>query len=359
MSTPFIKTPALFGWAGQDSANRAYDLIGDQFPHFFIAAQTTPTDRRRVVLWDAAKKVNSGHHLPTFRQAVGDCVSQGAANAIDYLSCVQIIQGTAQKYRPAYQPYIYGISRHQVGQDQLGPDRDGQHGGSNGIWAANGMKQYGVLWSDYDGVPPYSGQVAVRWGNSGPPDPFVKYASQFKLGNAARVTNYTQVRDALANWYPVTVASHRGFAMKLRQDRGRSWGVPQGQWQHQMVFIGVDDDPARPGVYCLNSWGEDAFGPPADDAPPGGFWIDAEVVDEMAGVGDSWALSQFEGYPEQKLDFMLIGNQAAAQDGDPSNLLIGPQKLELRPHRAPLYRGRKPVKRPDEKVARKRGRSRK
>ena len=337
MST--LKVPAKFGWAGSDSAKKAWDAIGESFPHFFISGQTQATQNIKIHLWDAAKKVNGGQHLPTFYQEIGDCVSMGASNGVNYLSCVQIAQGAAQKYRPCFQPYVYGISRVQIGGGTLWGD------GSHGVWAADGLRKYGVLWADEVGVPAYSGQVAKRWGaRPGPPQNFIDSASKFKLGNAARVTNYTQVRDALANWYPVTVASDRGFRMQLRTDKGKSWGVPSGTWGHQMVFIGVDDDPARPGCYCLNSWGADAFGTPADDAPPGGFWVDAEVVDYMTGMGDSFAFSQFEGFPEQKLDFMLIGSETATGEdpgiGDPSSMLIGPQSLK--PYNAPFYRGPKP-----------------
>lgn len=341
MSTTTV--PAPFGWAGIDTAKRAWDDIGHLFPHFFIAGQSQATQTVKVHLWDAAKKVNGGQHLPTFYQQTGDCVSMGASNGVDYLSCVQIVQGAAQKYRPCYQPYIYGISRHQIGGDRLGYAAGScvNEGGSVGVWAVAGLKQYGCLWADEPGVPPYSCQVATRWGNSGPPQNFIDMASKYKLGNAAKVTNYTQVRDAIANWYPVTVSSDRGFRMRLQEDKGKSWGVPSGTWGHQMCFIGVDDDPARPGCYCLNSWSASAFGPPADDAPPGGFWVDAEVVDYMVGMGDSFAISQFNGFPEQKLDFMLIGDDDATNTeagyGDPSNMLIGPQSLK--PQSAPFYRG--------------------
>ena len=95
--------------------------------------------------------------------------------------------------------------------------------------------------------------------------------------------------------------------MAGKADRGKLWGVKSGVWNHQMCFIGVDDDSARPGAYCMSSWGPWVHGKPVDDAPPGGFWVDAEVVEEMVSQQDSYAYSQFEGFPEQKLDFMLIG----------------------------------------------------
>src|SRR3954470_24100472 len=101
MSDTIIRVPAQFGWAGQDEASKAWEAIGESFPDFFISGQTQPSQAVKVHLWAAAKKINGGKHLPTFYQQIGDCVSMGAANAIDYLSCVQIVQGAAQKFRHA------------------------------------------------------------------------------------------------------------------------------------------------------------------------------------------------------------------------------------------------------------------
>jgi hypothetical protein len=255
------------------------------------------------VLWDYARRAGGGEHLPTYRQEVGDCVSMGAANAVNYLACMEIVRlGDRERFRPAHQPFIYGVSRVQIGGGRLGSSD-----GSLGIWAADGVRRYGVLAADDDGVPRYSGRLARQWGQPpGPPDRFLQSARPHVLKSTAPVTRYEQVRDALANGYPVTVASMQGFRMRPVVSGGKHWGVPASQWAHQMCFVGVDDDPARPGCYCLNSWGADAHGSPADDAPPGGFWVDAAVVDRMVRQNDSFAFSQFEGFPEQRLDFRLI-----------------------------------------------------
>lgn len=291
-----------FGWAGPDSAKRELDKIGSSFPKFFIKAQQSPTDGRRVVLWDFAKKA-LGVHIPTLFQLIGDCVSEGAANAVQYLQTTEIIRlKQPERYRPIFQPYIYGVSRVLIGKGQINLNEDG----SLGIWAAQGVRKYGVLAADEAGVPKYSEDIARSWGKSGPPQNFVTVAQNHLIQSVAKVNRYNLVRDAIANGYPVTVASNRGFKMAGVPNRGKLWGIPEGEWPHQMVFIGVDDDGARPGCYCLNSWGPNAHGTPVDDAPPGGFWVDAEVVEYMVSQDDSWAYSQFDGFPEQNLDFMLI-----------------------------------------------------
>lgn len=291
---------ARFGWAGQDVAEKAFAKYEDAFPKFFISGQTEATDGKRMVLWEFSQKV-LGHHIPTFYQQIGDCVSMGASNAMEYLQCVEIAKlGDHEKYRPIFQPYIYGISRVKIGGGSIRGD------GSVGVWAAQGIREYGVIPADEPGVPAYSGDVARDWGRKGPPADFINLGKKHLLKSTAKVTNYPMVRDALVNGYPVTVASNRGFRMTGSIDKGKLWATPYGVWNHQMCIIGVDDDPKRPGCYIINSWGENAHGKPADDAPPGGFWVDANVIESMVKQNDSFAFSQFDGFPEQDLDFILI-----------------------------------------------------
>lgn len=294
---------ARHGWLGQDAARRAFEQLADRFAPFFVAGQTRSSEGRRLALWDFARQV-TGRHLPTFRQEIGDCVSMGAANAVNYLACMEIArQHDRERYRPAYPPYLYGISRVQIGGGRL-DDGDG----SLGVWAADGVRRHGVLAADEPGVPPYSGNVAREWGRRpGPPAQLIAQAQPHCVRSTAPVRTYAQVRDAIVNGYPVTVASTVGFRMRPMVDRNKHWGVPAGSWAHQMCLVGCDDDDARPGCYCINSWGPDAHGKPADDAPPGGFWIDASVVERMVGQDDSFAYSQFDGFPEQELDFHLVG----------------------------------------------------
>lgn len=301
---PRITPPdARFGWLGAEAAKRAVEAIGPTMAPFAIAGALETNSGQRVVLWDFARSVQRGRHLPCWRQEVGDCVAMGAANAIDYLACMEIARlGQRERYRRAFPPFIYGVSRMQIGGGRLG-----NGDGSLGVWAADAVRKFGTIACDERDVPAYSGEVARTWGRKpGVPKPLLEIAKPHCLQSTALVSTYEQTRAALANGYPVTVASGRGFRMEPRVAGGKSWGVPAGQWSHQMCFVGVDDDGRRPGCYCLNSWGESAHGMPADDAPPGGFWVDAEVVDAMVGQGDSWAYSQFDGFPAQRLNFSTL-----------------------------------------------------
>ena len=311
-----VTPPALrFGHLGIEQARKVLDRIGDQFPPFFIAGQKNAADRTRVVLWELSRQANGGEHFPTLAQQRGSCVGHGKCNAEWYLMAVERLRlGEPEAVVMPYEPYGYGCSRVQVGGGRLRGD------GSLGVWAADAARKFGVLRSDTAGLPPWEtregrhgatvvfpGDVDKRWGDKpGPPTEYLDAGREHLVRSTALVTTYPQVRDALANGYPVTVASNRGFRMRPAVDKGKHWGKPAGSWAHQMCLIGIDDDSRRPGVYCLNSWGPDAHGPPADDAPPGGFWIDADVCDAMVRQGDSWAFSQFDGFPEQDLDFNVL-----------------------------------------------------
>lgn len=291
----------LCGWAGPEHARRAWDELGRRFPEFRITGQPSSSAGKRLVLWDFARRVTGGH-LPNYRQEIGDCVSFGAKNAVQYLTCVQIAQGSREEFHHVFPPFIYGTSRHDIGGDRLGSSD-----GSLGVWAAEAVKKFGVLFADDNGVPAYSGRVASAWGSrSGPPRDSYDLARDNPVRSCAKVTTYAQVRDALANGYPVTVASNQGFALQGRDSGGKCWGVPQGAWAHQMCLIGVDDAADRPGCYCLNSWGEALWPHQPDGAPPGGFWVDARIVERMVGQDDSFAYSQFDGFPAQKLDHLLL-----------------------------------------------------
>ena len=59
---------------------------------------------------------------------------------------------------------------------------------------------------------------------------------------------------------------------------------------------------ARPGACFFQSWGPtQPTGPLTLDQPGNSFWVDRDVVESMIAAGDSWSISQFEGYPGQEL----------------------------------------------------------
>ena len=307
----------LMGWAGEAEAAKARSELKGRFKQFKISGQPQASSAGKVVkLWDAAKLVNGGEHLPTLRQEIGDCVAFGYTAALQYLQCVAIANGAADEYHPIFPPYHYACGRVIIGRGQIrGPD------GSVGSWQADAVQEYGCIPATAGGLPEYSGQVARQWATRKPADEYMKIGREHLVKSAAPINSYAEARDALANGYPVPVCSNRGFEMRARASGGKHWGTPSGQWAHCMCFIAVDDTVDCPSfagggkgaLYLLNSWGPDAHGAPADDAPPGGFWVSAKVADQMLKQDDSFALSNFTGFPAQDLQWVIpIGRRRAA-----------------------------------------------
>lgn len=297
----------LMGWAGPEEAKKAWSEVKGKYKPFNISGAAQPSAGKVVKLWDAAKSVNNGEHLPTFRQLIGDCVGAGHKQALDYLQCVKAAIGEAE-YKPIFSPYHYACGRVIIGRGQIrGPD------GSVGAWQVEALKEYGAINCDEEGLPAYNESVIRAWAVKKPATKYLDIGKTHLLGEAAQVTTYAEARDAIANGYPVTVCSNRGFQMRPRVEGGKHWGIPSGEWNHCMCFIAVDDTVTCPSfagggkgaLYLLNSWGPDAHGQPADDAPPGGFWISSKIAESMLKQEDSFALSGFAGFPAQDLQWVI------------------------------------------------------
>jgi hypothetical protein len=252
-----------------------------------------------VLLYQCVEKVAGSFHVRL--QTIGDCVSMGAACAVDTLKATEIvIKGDLEEWiGDTATEDIYGGSRIQIGNGQLG-----YGDGSVGAWAAQYVSTYGTLVrKNYGSVDltTYDGERARRWGNPGAgcPRDLLVFAKEHLVKTVSQVRNYEEARDAIANGYPITVASNQGFT-KVRDNDG--FARPEGNWGHQMCFTAVDDSFKRPGLLCQNSWGTTWIsGPKRNGQPDGSFWVDADTVNRMLGQNDSWAYSNFDGFQLQEL----------------------------------------------------------
>ncbi len=247
---------------------------------------------KTVLLYKAYKDVNDGHYIDYPAQTIGDCVSHGFGHGIDLLEAVQIAVGRKNEaFQPTATEAIYGMARVDIG-GELGDYSDG----AVGAWAAKAVSTIGTV--DREVVGPYDGKRAKTWGAKGVPESIKVKASQHKVKAVALVSTYEELEDALANGYPVPVCSNRGFT--LERDR-EGFCQPRGSWGHCMLIVGVRAD-SRPGACIFQSWGSGMPTGPMDlDQPPNSFWADREVVAGMLAMQDSWALSQFDGYPGQEI----------------------------------------------------------
>lgn len=299
---------AKHGWSA-DAAEEAAPIVA-AMPAFEITGDNgevivQANEKANVRLWDAVLAVNGGKHLQNVAQSIGDCVSRASMNASEYLICIEMTTGPpdSDEFHRIFSPYIYGISRVQIGNGKIRGD------GSCGAWAAKGVIEYGVLRVDYEGVPPYSAAIARDWGKNGPPQKFIEEARRFPIKQTSPVRSSDAIRDAICNGYPVTVASNVGFEKIITKD-GRLVGVRQGSWSHALTVTAFDGQTGtEPYWYILNSWGEMTHGTPLQGEPPGGFWIREKDMQAIAVQGDSFAYSGFEGFKGRSLNFHLFGQK--------------------------------------------------
>jgi len=282
LSGPFYfgdQPPAhLMGWRGEPKDQATRSRIEEMRP-FPVGPRMEI--KKRPFVWDKARSLYAGKGIPTRLQATGDCVAVSLAQAGDYLSVAEKSENVrAATMSHWYSSWIYGIARVEIGQNSIpGP-------GAYGVWGAEAVSEYGVLFGDDRGVPYYDRKSANKMGEPpGPLGEFGQVAINRLVTEVSRCRSIEDIRAALQNECMVTIASDRGFRMQPYIKEGLHVYEPHGTWAHQMALIGWRDEPF-PCAYRLNSWGPSAHGEPLNDEPPGGAWNLAEDLEKE--IQDKW-----------------------------------------------------------------------
>lgn len=235
-----------------------------------------------------------------------DCTSFATSYCISTLSATEIVlKGDFEEWAGMISTEdIYGGSRVNVGKGQLG-----RSGGSYGGWVSRYVHEFGTLLRkkyDYIDLSTYNWELADKWGYTGVPKAMLDVAREHPVKTISLVKTYEEVRAAIANGYPVNVCSSQGFTNQRDKE---GFLQPSGSWPHSMAVLGVDDkgegcSKNRPGVLIMNSWGTEWIsGPRRHNQPQGSFWVDADVFEQrMLSDEDSWAYSDFDGYPAKELN---------------------------------------------------------
>lgn len=228
------------------------------------------------------------------RQITGDCVSHATRNAVDISRAIEIdIEGQKEAWiaRGATEA-IYGARGH--GGQGMSCARAAEFVNKNG----------GVLLrKDYKGVADfskYNGNLGAGWGARGLPDAVIDLANDHQIKTVSLIKKIEEARDALANGYGIAVCSNYGFSNK-RDKKGIA--NVSGNWAHAMAWIACDDTGSEPLFLVQNSWGKwnDGGHPEWGKIPDGSFLIRAEVAAGMLAANASYAFSEFDGFPLQKL----------------------------------------------------------
>jgi hypothetical protein len=254
-------------------------------------------------LYEAYAATNNGGQWKTSRQGIGDCVSHGWAHGADIHLAVMWKLGDSGEWRAAATESIYGGSRVEARGTTFGGWSDGSYGGAAAKWVKNWGINFRQPYPDFNvDLSQYSSSRAKDWGaygNGGKNDggKFDAEAKKHPIRNVALVTNFDEAAAAIRSGYPVPVCSGQGFTSTRDKD---GFCRASGRWSHCMTFISVRFD--RPGLLCLNSWGNYVSGPKwPSDQPDGSFWVDAATATRMLSGRDSFAVSGYEGFPFRDL----------------------------------------------------------
>jgi len=266
-------------------------------------------------LYRAAQEAHQeryGKRWTVGRQGIGDCVSWGWAHGVWIAQCVDWKQGELAEppLLPATES-IYGGSRVEArgrdgsGRSPVGGYSDGSYGGAAARWC----RDWGIVYREPqpNGVDltSYSSDRAKSWGaygngGQGDQEELDEIAKKHPARHVALVTSFDEAAAAIESGYPVPVCSMVGFSSKRDSD---GFSRRSGSWAHCMCFIAVRHG-SRPGLLCLNSWGESWISGPKwpADMPEGSFWVDKSTVDSMLRGEDSFAIGSVEGFSWRELD---------------------------------------------------------
>lgn len=333
-TTPFPRsTPEAvrYGYVPEERQTFEAEVFAWSQPGFqLVDAEGRPVvqdnARANVRLWQCVTAAN-GSYPQNKPQLIGDCTGHGGKHAIEGTSGGQIAGGQKSSWRPVDSTFLYAAGRVFILKGSIRGD------GATGHSIAQAAKEYGVLPADDPRLPPYTAEMAREWGRKGPPQWAVEEAAKYKVRTVALMRTPAEVRDAVCNGYGVTIASSYG-STDIRPRDGRMVARRNTSWNHQMCIDGYDGSTGTPYWHVKNSWGENEHPQPIDDSPPGGFWItekDLEFILRNNGYPDSWAFSDFDGFPVRALKFDFLSQRRAAgkTDRSTSRTLVATRGKEL------------------------------
>lgn len=300
------------GWLGPNAEKRAWDTVrglcpdsawprGSTYCEFSERIATIrnrhTTYANRPFTWDMERKLYATGRLPfelipTHTQDTGNCVAAGLAGTGMKLQVLEIaLGGEEEKFRMWDVPWIYAISRNQIGGGMVGA-------GSTGVWGARAVNEYGVLFAEDAGVPPYAGR-SDDWGrrsNVRNPvyQPYFDVAADNKV-EIVRATSVDEMADLMDAGYMLTIASFQGF--RVETYKGLHTYRPSGSWAHQMHITDMRRDPELM-FYRMNQWGPDHT-KPLNGETPGGAWNLASDLDKELQDGnvEVYGYCTFAGEP--------------------------------------------------------------
>lgn len=250
---------------------------------------------QRVCLWNFAKQLNGGKHVPYNWQLTGSCVNGGANNCLSVLIAGKILRdGNAAAWHVPFTLPAYGESRRLCGWTSEG---EGSSGDAMAIALANfGYTAYDFSISGiptpkvYDAAYCYTKQVEYQFSASrGCPSSVKEACKGYKI-RFEKLTTLEQCELSIRRCRPFTIAGNWGSTMKMGyKSSGPNrvlWGSYASKWEHQMSCLGVWNHPELGRIWAIlqqwyyiqNGIAVPVHGAPGTDEPPGVFWVDDSMI---------------------------------------------------------------------------------
>lgn len=305
--------PEKFGWFPIDlQPQELQDKFNAKLVPFQISGP--PLDLKESLLYKVVNQA-AGYEFFPWDQKTGSCVGQGALAVMATLQAVEIItqRQTFEEWRIPFILYNYGQSRKRGGLN-------GEGEGSFGSSMAESLNEDGCPPLDsshpqpihqQDGSWTFGAKAEMAWSNGNkPPVDLSDSASKFKVKSTSKLKNSDQVKQALSNGYPVTIASSWfGFSdLKVKPS-----GTPAVQlasrnqsWGHQQSCLGFTTHPEFGLIFLIqNSWGNAHGTPPGNfGEPKGSYWIRSRDMDRIC-LEEVFSFSNFDGYPARTVDWSI------------------------------------------------------
>ncbi len=298
--------------------NDYHQAVESAMPRFAIRGRFR-TNERQYSLWKAGRAVLGNKGIPYIWQKTGSCVGAGGGSSIMTLQCVEIaIKRQAEEFRWPWWLYTYGCSRQRGGLRGRG---EGSFGGA----FAKAATLDGMFELDPEGLPDLPNptvtggyaaldrETELKWSDG------ARIAQQWRaegrqhlVRTVSRMRDVNDCIDALANGYPLTIASMLGWSPMVPRPVGnpavrlvRQWSA---QWAHQMFIDEFWDHPSLGPIFrCGNNWGPGAHGAPTGDEPAGGVYLTDDLLGRVLRTRDAevYAFSAYDGFParESELNF--------------------------------------------------------
>ena len=304
-----------FGWHYDPAAiAQLYGSLAK--PTFAQAAPQLVGDGAKsdVFFFETEQQVLGRELLAMDQDGVGSCVGNGFARNVQHLMLIEIAWEGDEEFPSDLPqddhfvavPAIYGASRVEIGGGQL---RGGD--GSNGSWAAEAIKKFGVLFCKKYGShnlerSHFNYRLVREWGDRGIPDELEPTAREHPVTQITQMRSWENWRDAVCNGHPAPLCSDQGFTT-VRDSSG--FCRPQGSWAHCMASGGAGIAKGnRPFGLIHQSWGESPTGNNRLILesgrelmlPQGCFAVDADVIDRMCRQGDTWSLAGLKGFVRRR-----------------------------------------------------------